>query len=581
MISIFRRAAAASCALIALTFAVADQARSENRSVTRTTLHNGLRVVVVRDPLAPVVTAMLNYRVGSNEQNYAGQAHALEHMMFRGSATLTQSQLADIAELLGGNWDADTQSEVTQYFFTAPAQYLDVLLRMEASRAKELTLSQKDWNIERGAIKNEVTQDFSDPVNFLFRQVDLKMFAGTPYGNDGLGTIASFDHHINSPQLHALYNAWYHPNNAIYVIVGDVDGPSTVKQVAKYFASIPAVALPGRRSVHLTPLKPATIELDSDKPYTAVALAYRFPGYRNKDYAAGQILENVLSSQRADLFGLVAQGKALQASFTDFDTHPQAGSAAAFAVVPVTTKAEDAIALVRGVLDNYRKNGVPSALVEVEKNRAIAQAEYKANSIEGLAFQWSQAVAVEGRSSPDEILAALKRVNVADVNRVLRSYVAPAHEIVGIAAPKTPGALAASSGRSTAPGPEHGATLLHHDPLPQWALAAFRNTSVPASTTAPVDSMLSNGIRLIVVPEHVSRTVVVSGSIDSSEAVQAPAGKDGIADVTSGLLPFGTTTLDRIALRSELDNIAAEVNAGTAFSLTSLSQNFDRGVALL
>ncbi|MBC5827123.1 MAG: insulinase family protein, partial [Candidatus Eremiobacteraeota bacterium] len=234
MISIFRRAAAASCALIALTFAVADQARSENRSVTRTTLHNGLRVVVVRDPLAPVVTAMLNYRVGSNEQNYAGQAHALEHMMFRGSATLTQSQLADIAELLGGNWDADTQSEVTQYFFTAPAQYLDVLLRMEASRAKELTLSQKDWNIERGAIKNEVTQDFSDPVNFLFRQVDLKMFAGTPYGNDGLGTIASFDHHINSPQLHALYNAWYHPHNASYGIVGDVDGPSTVKQVAKY-----------------------------------------------------------------------------------------------------------------------------------------------------------------------------------------------------------------------------------------------------------------------------------------------------------------------------------------------------------
>lgn len=568
------------CVALAVALGAGARAAAPDLSITRATLHNGLRVIVVRDPLAPVVTAMLNYRVGADEQQIAGQAHALEHMMFRGSATLSQSQLADMAELLGGNWDADTQSEVTQYFFTAPAQYLDVLLRMEATRAKGLTLSQKDWDIERGAIKNEVTQDYSEPINHLFQQVDLKMFAGSPYGNDGLGTIQSFDHQINSPQLHALYSAWYHPNNAIYVIVGDVDGPSTVSAVQRYFGSVPAKALPARHPVNLTPLKSGTLRLDSDKPFTIAALAYRFPGYRDKDYAAGQILENVLSSQRAALFGLVAAGKALEASFTDFDTHPLAGSAAAFMVVPVTTKPDDALALLRGVLDTYRKNGVPPALVEAEKNRAIAQAQYKANSIEDLAFQWSQAVAVEGRSSPDEILSAIKGVTVADVNRVLRTYVDPAHEIVGIAAPKNLGALASSSG-SAAVGNENKPTLLHHDPLPPWALAAFRHVTVPASTTSPVDSMLSNGIRLIVVPEHVSNTVVVRGSIASREAMQAPPGKDGIAAVTSGLLPFGTTALDRLALRGELDKIAAEVTAGTTFSLTSLTQNFDRGVALL
>jgi len=295
----------------------------------------------------------------------------------------------------------------------------------------------------------------------------------------------------NSPQLRALYNAWYHPNNAIYVIVGDVDGPSTVKAVQTYFGSVPAVPLPARLPVHLTPLKPATLRLDSDKPFTIAALAYRFPGYRDKDYAAGQILESVLSSQRAGLYGLVAAGKALQASFTDFDTHPLAGSAAAFVVVPVTTKADDALALARGVLDNYRKNGVPAELVEAEKKRAIAQAQYKANSIEGLAFQWSEAVAVEGRSSPDEILGAIKGVTVADVNRVLRTYVDPAHEIVGIAAPKNAAALQASSGSSAAGGNENKPTLLHHDPLPAWALVAFRHVSVPASTISPVDIVLS------------------------------------------------------------------------------------------
>ena len=83
------------------------------------------------------------------------------------------------------------------------------------------------------------------------------------------------------------------------MIVGDVDGPATVKLVEKYFGSIPAAKLPPRRPVHLAPLDSQTIRVDSDQPYTVVALAYRFPGYRSKDYAAGQILEAVLSSQRS------------------------------------------------------------------------------------------------------------------------------------------------------------------------------------------------------------------------------------------------------------------------------------------
>jgi zinc protease len=558
----------------------ASAARSQELSVTRAALQNGLRVIVVRDPLAPVAMAMLNYQVGSNEQDFAGQAHALEHMMFRGSSSLSQSQIADIAELLGGNWDADTQSEITQYFFMAPSQYLELLLRMEASRAQALTLSQADWDIERGAIKNEVTQDYSDPASHLFLKADLAMFAGTPYGNDGLGTLHSFDTQINAPQLRALYDTWYHPNNAIYVIVGDVDGPATVKLVEKYFGSIPAAKLPPRRPVHLAPLRSQTIRVDSDQPYTLVALAYRFPGYRSKDYAAGQILEAVLSSERSDLFGLVADGKALQANFQDFDTHPLAGSAAASVAVPVATSPDAALAMLRNVLDHYRKNGVPAALVDAEKRRAIAAAEFKANSIEDLGFQWSEAVAVEGLSSPDDILAAIRRVTVADVNRVLRTYVVPAHEIVGVAAPKNTAAQTVAAAPVPA-GNENKPTLLHHDPLPEWARAAFADVSVPASTVNPVDRTLRNGVRLIVVPQQVSRTVVVSGAIDSNEAMQAPPGKDGVAAITTGLLPFGTTTYSRLALRAQLDAISAEVSAGTEFSLTALSKDFERGVQLL
>jgi zinc protease len=555
---------------------------AQDLTVTRATLANGLKVVVVRDPLAPVVTTLLNYEAGSNDQRIKGQAHALEHMMFRGSATLTESQLADIAELAGGDWDADTQAEVTQYFFTAPAKYLDLLLRMEASRAQHLTLAQKDWAIERGAIKNEVTQDDSQPTQKLFRQIDENVFAGSPYSNDGLGTLDSFDNQINAPQLRAFYNAYYHPNNAIYVIVGDIDPKTTVAEVKKYFGAIPAAKLPKRVPVNVTPLKSKTFTVDSDQPYTIASLTYRFPGYDDKDYAAGQILENVLSSQRSKLYDLVAQGKALQAAFGDFDTHPKAGSAFGYLVVPVTTKPSDAIAALRSVLDDYRANGVPPELVEAEKRRALAAAEYKANSVEDLAFQWSQAVAVEGYASPDSILSSISNVTVDDVNRVLREYVDPKHEIIGIAAPKN--GAAATGGSASGPASEasqNNPTLLHHDPLPAWATLAFAHVPVPSPAYVPVDTTLSNGIRLIVVPQKVSQTVVVHGSIETNEGIQAPAGLDGVADITANLLPYGTTTYDRLGLRAELDKIAAEVQAGTTFSLTARSQDFDRGVELL
>ncbi len=137
--SVFIVALALAAALTALPVA----ARAQTTDVARATLSNGLRVIVVRNALAPVVTMMLNYEVGSDEQWIPGLAHATEHMMFRGSRTLSSSQLMDSVGITGGDFDADTQSTVTQYFFTVPSQYLDIGLRAERSRATGLLMSQK------------------------------------------------------------------------------------------------------------------------------------------------------------------------------------------------------------------------------------------------------------------------------------------------------------------------------------------------------------------------------------------------------------------------------------------------------
>src|SRR2546422_1586666 len=294
------------------------QAAAET-NVTRATLKNGLRVVIVRNTLAPVVTTEINYLVGSNEapEGFPGMAHALEHMMFRGSPGLSSAQLSNLIATMGGNFNAATQQTVTQYFFTVPASDLEIALNIEAIRMRDVLNSEALWKQERGAIEQEVAQDLSNPQYLFYSRLLNVIFAGTPYAHDALGTRPSFQK-TTGKMLKDFYKRWYAPNNAILVIVGDIDPPATLTMVKGIFETIPGRAVPARPKVRLPALKPATIEIDSDLPYGLAAVAYRLPGSKDPDFAAGMVLADVLDSRRGELYGLAAEGKALSGGFDGY-----------------------------------------------------------------------------------------------------------------------------------------------------------------------------------------------------------------------------------------------------------------------
>ena len=160
----------------------ATTANANEAGVLRATLPNGLRVILVRNTLAPVVATSVNYLVGSNDtpDGFPGTAHALEHMMFRGSPGLTADQLANIGSIMGGNFNANTRENLTQYLFTVPSEDIDVALRIEATRMQGLNADQKDWDQERGAIEQEVAQDLSSPNYLMFQKLARDHVRGHP-----------------------------------------------------------------------------------------------------------------------------------------------------------------------------------------------------------------------------------------------------------------------------------------------------------------------------------------------------------------------------------------------------------------
>ena len=568
------------CLATAMATCFSQTPSSATENVTRATLGNGMRVVIIPNKLAPVVTVEANFLVGGDETpaGFPGMAHAQEHMAFRGCSGMTADQTAAIYALLGGEDNADTQQDITQFFATVPAADLDVALRAQAACLSGIDDAQAQWSEERGAIEQEVQRDLSNPTQKFMDRLNTAMFAGTPYAHDPLGTKASFDA-TTGAMLKEFYEKWYSPSSLILVVVGDVDPSKTLAEIKQLYSAIPNHAVPARPAIDLQPFKAETFTIDSNLPYFLGFIAYRMPGTDSPDFAAAQILADVLENERADLYGMVPAGKALAAEFGFAETYRKASVGYGVVALPAGADTEAAMTEMRQIIERYAANGVPADLVDAAKRSEIAQAEFQRNSIPGLADVWSVALAAEGRKSPEEDVDAIRKVTLADVNRVAKEYLLNTSTIAAILKPAPSGEAVAAKGFG-------GAEQVTSAPtkpvvLPDWAAGPLAALQVPKESLAVSDMKLPNGIRLIVRTDRTSPTVTVAGAIKHNSDLQTPPGEDGLGGVLDQLYSYGTETMDRLTFAKALDDIAANESAGYGFSLSVLKEYFSRGVQLL
>ena len=553
------------------------QPAPDAHGAVRATLANGMHVILLPNKLAPVATTIVSYGVGSDDDTMPGIAHATEHMLFRGTTSLSGGQLADIAARMGAEYNAATAFEYTMYYYKLPSPYVDVALRIEADRMSHATIRASDWATERGAIEQEIRAQDSQPLAAVGLKLRQAFFAGTPFATASGGTVPSFEK-MTADDIRAFYRAWYHPSNATLIVAGDIDPKQTLEFVHRQFDGIPDAAVPTRKPIDVQPLATSTVEATIDFPIGFGVLAYRLPGSNDADYAASQVLTGVFSSERSALGDLTAEGKTLAVLSLD-NAFPEVGASFLLAIPAGGATPQSAQALVTGVIDDYRKNGVPPELIDAAKTRLLSEQAYRQSSISGLGFAWADASAAH-QTTPDAVHDALANVTADDVNRVLRTYFTPEHRLSILITPKPSSTMPKTNPSA---GVEHvGFTPTMHEPLPAWAQVALKAPlRAPSDDAAMRSRRLANGVRYLARRETTAPTVVVRGVIRTSPELYEPAGKDGVQRIVGDLLSWGTTTYDRKGFQTQLDAIAANARLGTAFTLRVQAKDFERGMELL
>ncbi|MBE9608085.1 M16 family metallopeptidase [Chitinilyticum piscinae] len=268
------------------------------------TLDNGLRVVLHPDHRAARVETQVWYRVGALDEplGQTGIAHALEHMMFRGTRGKPGDAFSKRVHELGGSENAFTTADNTYYFIRLPAPSLAEALQLEADRMANLELQDADFRTEIEVIKEERRLRYdNNPAMLLNEQLDRSVYGNSRPGIAVIGSMSDLES-LTPQQLRDWYQRWYTPANATLVIGGDFD-PKTVKAlVQQYFGKLGKKAPPQRPEVALpqarTTSEPQRVQLKTPSYASYVTLRWALPrDVPPRDIAALRILASILASE--------------------------------------------------------------------------------------------------------------------------------------------------------------------------------------------------------------------------------------------------------------------------------------------
>ena len=230
------------CALSGSAFA------AKTSGIESFTLGNGLEVIVITNHRIPAVSQMIWYRVGGADDplGKSGLAHFHEHTMFLGTKLHKKGEYSAISANHGGDDNAFTDHDATAYFVNVPKSELPLVMELESDRMHELTPTDEAVTKEKQVIIEERRMRIeNNPDAMLSEQVDAALFRNHPYKRPVIGWMHEMEG-LTKQDVLAFHNTWYHPNNAILIISGDITATEVKPLAEKYYGVLPKVAVPAR-----------------------------------------------------------------------------------------------------------------------------------------------------------------------------------------------------------------------------------------------------------------------------------------------------------------------------------------------
>ncbi|MEJ5285924.1 MAG: hypothetical protein CH6_2803 [Candidatus Kapaibacterium sp.] len=343
-------------------------------------LENGLKVIYCVDKTAPIVATVVHYKVGSRDEDPSktGYAHFFEHLMFEATENIPRASIDKYVQEAGGTLNAHTSYDETVYYFKLPSNYLNLALWIESQRMRKLKVDSVGVNTQKGVVIEELRMRYENqPYGNMLMKMSERLFGGSSYGWATIGYIEHLEK-ATIDDFKGFYDTFYKPNNAILVIVGDIDIPEAKKLVRAYFGIYPPSEPPKRNPFNLPPLKENVEEVvkDPKAQLPALFLGFRGPKIGEKDYYAMSILSDILASgESSRLYQRLVDKEQIAVAASMFPLSLEyAGGVIFYAVVHPNKSLKKTKEIIFDEISKIAKNGVTEE--ELTKAKNITETQF-------------------------------------------------------------------------------------------------------------------------------------------------------------------------------------------------------------
>lgn len=556
--------------------------------VREVVLSNGLRVLLKEDRAAPVATLVVYYRAGSRNEvtGITGSAHLLEHLLFKGSKQFPgREAIWGGLSRVGASFNATTYYDRTNYFETLPIEHLPFAIALEADRMRNATFTDADRQSEMTVVRNELERGENNPGRVLGQAVWAQSIVSHPYHHPVIGWRSDVEN-MPTTELRAFYERFYRPDNAVVVVVGDINKDDVLKLIVEQFGKHPGGnTFPEIYTTEEKQRGERRVVIRKPGELGIVELGWKLPAAKSPDVVPLKVLQLILAgtleiNEMGDplapgisnrLYRALVETQLSTGVSMDYTLmiDPSVGTISARVRPGVTHEAVEKA--IRAEIEKLRTTPVTPEELKRAKNRARAAFGLSQDGTYGQAMALGYFGLVSNWRFVREFADRVDKVTAEDVKRVANEFFSDDATTVGWFVP-----IPAGEQKTTSLHDElrpHGrATLRDVDDAAEAREVTERALAGGGSDAASRirKKTLSNGMRVVVLENKSTPTFALSGNVDAGSSFETRETL-GIAGITAEMLSRGTKKRDKFAIAAQLEEVGAGLGIGGGFEAASLS----------